>query len=210
MARGRRGRAGLVRRHPARRAAAGVPRRLGPARRGPRRGRRDPVRRLGARRRRRCSARRWRGCTGSPTGWSGCNPRAGRPGFAPLAGGHGRGVAVRGRLRLRAQPGGAGTAGRGWSPGWRCAVRDVLGDAAVLVRRRRAVRAGHASSARSQRAPRPRRGDGGRARRRGRSAACPAAASRARSTSWPGRARRRAAACCRPTASATRTRSRSG
>ena len=38
---------------------------------GPRRRRRGLQRRLGARRRGRCSASRWAGCTGSPTGWCG-------------------------------------------------------------------------------------------------------------------------------------------
>ena len=67
---GRRG-AGLVGRHPAGGGAAGVPRPLGAARDGPRRGRRRPQRRVGARRRRRCSASRCAGWPGSRTGWCG-------------------------------------------------------------------------------------------------------------------------------------------
>ena len=64
------GGARLERRHPAGRAAEGVPRPVGPARLA--RGAVVVVsRRLGARRRRRCSARRWPGCPGSRTGWSG-------------------------------------------------------------------------------------------------------------------------------------------
>ena len=82
----RAGRPRLVRRHPARRGAQGLPRPLGPARHGPRRGRRDLQRRLGAGRPRGCSASRCAGCAGSPTGWSGSTrtgagrlrPRAGR------------------------------------------------------------------------------------------------------------------------------------
>ena len=135
---------GLVRRHPARRAAAGVPRPLGAARHGPRRGRRDPVRRLGARRPGRCSATDGAGCTAGRTGWCG-QPAQGRPGFAPLAGGHGRGAAARGRLRRRAQPGGAGAAGGGRRREWRCA-QCVTFSAALrsLVRQPgQPVRAGH-------------------------------------------------------------------
>ena len=76
--RGRRDGARLVRRHPARRDAAGLPRPLGPARDGARRGGRHLQRRLGARRRR--AARRADGaaCTGSPTGSSGSTRTAAR------------------------------------------------------------------------------------------------------------------------------------
>ena len=75
----RRDRAGLVGRHPARRDAAVLPRPLGPARDGPRRGRRRLQRRLGARRP--DAARRADGpaARGSRTASSGSTRTAARP-----------------------------------------------------------------------------------------------------------------------------------
>ena len=86
--RGRRRGPGLVRRHPARRRCCkAFLDRWG--QRGAARGAvvvivSDGWERGDAGRARRS---RWRGCAGWRTGWSGCNPHAGRPGYAPLTGG---------------------------------------------------------------------------------------------------------------------------
>ena len=88
----------LVGRHPARRRPARVQRRVGRAGHGPGRGRRDPVRRLGPRRPRRAGeqmARLQR--VAHRVVW--VNPLKASPGYAPLAAGHGRGPAVRRRVR---------------------------------------------------------------------------------------------------------------
>ena len=63
--------AGLVRRHPAGRGAAGVPRPLGAARRGPRRGRGRCAPTAGSAATPRCSPSRWPGCAGWRTASSG-------------------------------------------------------------------------------------------------------------------------------------------
>ena len=113
----------------------GVPRPVGPARAGPRRGRGGRVRRLGARRRRRCSASRWRGCAGWRTGWCGSTRTAAQPGYAPMTAGmaaalphvddfvDGHTLAALERLAGAARPEGS-------------AVHDVVDEVARLVRRR--------------------------------------------------------------------------
>ena len=152
--RGRRDRAGLVRRHPARRDAAGLPGPLGPARDGPRRGRRGVQRRLGARRRRRCSASRWQrlqpdrapGGVGQPA------PRQGRLRAGPA-----------GRRRRAAALSTTSSPATRWRPSPSCwrwsAVREVLPRADGLVARpaRRSASAPwsrRSSPPRARRAPR--------------------------------------------------------
>ena len=83
----RRGRARLVRRHPARRDAAGVPRPLGPARHGARRRGRRLQRRLGARGRDAARASRWPGCSRIAHRVIWVNPHRGKAGYEPLQGG---------------------------------------------------------------------------------------------------------------------------
>ena len=69
------------------RGAEGVPRPLGTARGGARRGRRDLLRRLGARGPRAARPSRCSGCPGWPTGWSGSTRTAARTGYQPVQGG---------------------------------------------------------------------------------------------------------------------------
>ena len=118
--RGRRDGARLVRRHPAGRDAADLPRPLGAARDGPRRGRRGLQRRLGARRPRPARPSRWRGCTGSPTGSSGSTRTAARPATSRCSRASSRRCRTR-RLRRRPLAGDLRRADRRWSP-----VREVL------------------------------------------------------------------------------------
>ena len=146
--------------------------------------------------------------------WS--NPRKAAPGFAPVAGGHGRGAAARRRLRRGAQPGGLRAPRRGRARAHRgtsieeAPVRDVArGAAAWLDAGQRFGLATVVGVSGSSPRP-PGRGDGGRPRRRGRRQRLAAAASRARCTSWPGRCSPTTPRSSRRTASATRPRSPSG
>ena len=206
---GRRG-ARLERRHPARRAAQGVPRPVGPARRRPAVPSSWSRPTAGSAATPTCSASRWRGCTGSRTAWSGSTRTAGLPGYAPMTAGMLAALPhvddfVDGHTLRRAANGSPLVISR------RHAVHDV-------ARRRR-----------------PRWYDGGErfalatvvgtwrsaprqpgaamvvaARRRAGGQRLAAAASRARSTSSARRCWRPASRCCSATASATTTRSRSG
>ena len=95
-------RARLVRRHPARRDAAALPRPLGPARDGPRRRRRCLQRRLGARRRRRCSASRCARLHRLAHRVVWVNPHRGKAGYQPVQQGIVAALPARRRLRRRA------------------------------------------------------------------------------------------------------------
>ena len=102
---GRPGGPGLVGRDPARRGAAGVPRPLGAAWRGARRGRRDLAATAGSAATARCSASRCAVCSRLAHRVVWVNPHQGKPGYAPVPGRDRRRPAVRRRLRRRPQHG---------------------------------------------------------------------------------------------------------
>ena len=187
----RRGRARLVRRHPARRDPARSSWTAGASAGWPAARSSWSSATAGSAATRRCSASRWRGCSGSRTGSCGSTRTAARPATSRSSAASLAALPARRRLRGRPLAGDLRRAGGGGR-----AVRDVLPELMAWWRGRRDRRRRHRRRdlpVRAAPAPAPRCWSAPTATPSARS---PAAASRARSTSSARRSSSPARRCC--------------